>query len=86
MLWSPPARSLPPRTGAWARAIFGWGFEPWTGGPFSYIDFLGPEAFVAEADRLAERYGDGFRVPEQLREMAGRGETYYKQPAVQAAE
>jgi len=67
-------------------AIFGWGFAPWTGGPFSYIDFLGPEAFVAEADRLAERYGDGFRVPEQLREMAGRGETYYKQPAVQAAE
>jgi len=66
-------------------AIFGWGFAPWTGGPFSYIDFLGPQAFVAEADRLADAHGDGFRVPEQLREMAERGESYYKQPGIQAA-
>ena len=24
-------------------AIMGWGFMPWTGGPFSYLDILGAE-------------------------------------------
>jgi len=66
-------------------AIFGWGFAPWTGGPFSYIDFLGAQAVVAEADRLAERYGAGFQVPDQLREMVETSETYHKQTGLQAA-
>jgi len=66
-------------------AIFGWGFAPWTGGPFSYIDFISAKAFVEEADRLAARYGEGFQVPNQLREMAETGETYHKQVGLQAA-
>lgn len=67
-------------------AIFGWGFAPWTGGPFSHIDFVGAAKFVAEADRLAETYGDRFRVPDQLRQMAKTGETFYKAEAAAAAE
>jgi len=58
-------------------SIFGWGFPPYTGGTISYIETVGLEAFVAEADRLAAAYGDRFAVPDSLREMAGNGETFY---------
>jgi 3-hydroxyacyl-CoA dehydrogenase/enoyl-CoA hydratase/3-hydroxybutyryl-CoA epimerase len=58
-------------------AVMGWGFAPWTGGPLSYIDGIGPAAFVAEADRLAELHGKRFAVPELLRTMAGEGRTFY---------
>ena len=33
--------------------------------------------FVAEADALAEKYGDRFKVPQLLRDMAENGETFY---------
>ncbi|MCJ9428327.1 3-hydroxyacyl-CoA dehydrogenase NAD-binding domain-containing protein [Kordiimonas marina] len=59
-------------------AIFGWGFAPWTGGPFSFIDTMGVAAFVAEADRLAQAYGQRFTPPQLLRDMAAKGETFYK--------
>jgi len=58
-------------------SIFGWGFPPYTGGTISYIETVGLEAFVAEADRLAAAYGDRFAVPDSLREMAGNGQTFY---------
>ncbi|GGO06524.1 3-hydroxyacyl-CoA dehydrogenase [Iodidimonas muriae] len=67
-------------------AIFGWGFAPWTGGPFSHMDFIGLAAFVAEADRLAEAYGERFRVPDQLRDMAQKGASYYPAGIPAAAE
>jgi len=59
-------------------AIFGWGFAPFTGGPFSFIDTYGVAAFVAEADRLAQQYGPRFTPPQLLRDMAANGETFYK--------
>ena len=55
----------------------GWGFAPWTGGPLSFIDTIGPKKFVAEADRLSQTYGPRFSPPQSLRVMADRGETYY---------
>jgi len=58
-------------------SVFGWGFPPWTGGTISFIETVGLDAFVAEADRLAERYGERFAVPASLRQMAGKGETFY---------
>ncbi|MFC3050383.1 3-hydroxyacyl-CoA dehydrogenase NAD-binding domain-containing protein [Kordiimonas pumila] len=58
-------------------AIFGWGFAPWTGGPFSFIDTYGVAKFVAEADRLAQAYGPRFTPPKLLRDMAAKGETFY---------
>lgn len=58
-------------------AIFGIGFPPYTGGPFSYIDTIGLDAFIAEADRLAEAYGERFTPPQLLRDMATNGETFY---------
>ncbi|MDQ8029987.1 MAG: 3-hydroxyacyl-CoA dehydrogenase NAD-binding domain-containing protein [Brevundimonas sp.] len=58
-------------------AILAWGFAPWTGGPITFIDQTGLKAFVAKADEYAERYGDRFKVPQFLRDMADKGETFY---------
>ncbi|MEN5170063.1 3-hydroxyacyl-CoA dehydrogenase NAD-binding domain-containing protein [Brevundimonas pondensis] len=58
-------------------AILGWGFAPWSGGPITLIDQTGLKAFVETADRLTATYGDRFKVPELLREMAAKGEAFY---------
>ena len=58
-------------------SIFGWGFPPYTGGTISFIETVGLPGFVEEADRLSGLYGDRFAVPDRLREMAARGETFY---------
>ncbi len=58
-------------------AILAWGFAPWTGGPITYIDQIGLKAFVAQADDYAARYGDRFKVPQLLRDMAAKNETFY---------
>ena len=58
-------------------AIFGWGFAPFTGGPFSHMDTLGLANVVAVLDGLTQRHGDRFAAPQLLREMAAAGETFY---------
>ena len=58
-------------------AILAWGFAPWTGGPITLIDQTGLKEFVAQADKYAARYGDRFKVPQLLRDMAAKGETFY---------
>ncbi|HCH65634.1 MAG TPA: 3-hydroxyacyl-CoA dehydrogenase [Deltaproteobacteria bacterium] len=58
-------------------AILGWGFAPWTGGPFSYMDRLGVAAFVARADALADVHGERFRPPGLLRTMAAEGRSFF---------
>lgn len=58
-------------------AIFGWGFAPWSGGPISYIDTLGPQRFLADCDALAVRFGDRYVAPALLRDIAANGETFY---------
>ena len=58
-------------------AILAWGFAPWTGGPITLIDQAGLKGFVEQADIYAERYGDRFKVPQFLRDMAAKGETFY---------
>lgn len=67
-------------------AIFGWGFAPWTGGPFSHMDTLGIGRVVAVLERLAETHGDRFEPTVQLRDMAASGLPFYHpDPARQAA-
>ncbi len=59
-------------------SILAWGFAPYSGGCISYIDlFWGTKKFVEEADRLAGAYGDRFRVPKLLRDMAAKNESFY---------
>ena len=59
-------------------AILGWGFAPWTGGPMSLIDGVGVATFVETCDRLAQTHGDRFAPPQLLRDMAVRGESFYR--------
>jgi 3-hydroxyacyl-CoA dehydrogenase/enoyl-CoA hydratase/3-hydroxybutyryl-CoA epimerase len=67
-------------------AILGWGFMPWSGGPFSWLDILGAEQAVAIVDGLAAAHGSRFAAPALLRAMAERGESFYGrfQPAAAA--
>ena len=59
-------------------SILAWGFAPFTGGCCSYVDLIwGIKEFVAEADRLADKYGDRFRPNKLLRDMAAKGEGFY---------
>ncbi len=58
-------------------SILGVGFPAYTGGPFCFIDGIGLPAFVAEADRLADLFGEQLRPPQLLRDMAAKGQTFY---------
>ncbi len=58
-------------------SILGWGFAPYTGGALSYIDTIGAVDFVKRADELAATSGEAFDVPDLLREMASKGESFY---------
>ncbi len=59
-------------------SILAWGFAPYTGGCVSYIDlFWGAAKFVAEADRLADKYGERFRPNTLLRDMAKTNQSFY---------
>ena len=66
-------------------AIFGWGFAPYTGGPFSAIDTIGAKTVVETLDRLATAHGERSAAPAQLREMPASGATYYGMKAAKAA-
>ena len=58
-------------------AVLGWGFAPWSGGPFSWLDILGAGRAVDISDGLTERHGARFQAPDLLREMAEKGQTFY---------
>jgi 3-hydroxyacyl-CoA dehydrogenase/enoyl-CoA hydratase/3-hydroxybutyryl-CoA epimerase len=58
-------------------AILGWGFAPWSGGPFSWLDIIGAPYAAERCDQLAERYGDRFACPQLLRDMADKGQDFY---------
>ena len=58
-------------------AILGWGFAPWSGGPFSWLDILGAPRAVEICDELTTRFGARFETPALLRDLAATGETFY---------
>ncbi|MCM2563875.1 3-hydroxyacyl-CoA dehydrogenase NAD-binding domain-containing protein [Lutimaribacter sp. EGI FJ00015] len=58
-------------------AILAWGFAPWSGGPFSWLDILGAEYAAERCDQLQAAYGDRFACPDLLREMADKGQSFY---------
>jgi 3-hydroxyacyl-CoA dehydrogenase/enoyl-CoA hydratase/3-hydroxybutyryl-CoA epimerase len=66
-------------------AIFGWGFAPYTGGPFSHMDTVGIGHVVAVLERLAERHGDRFAPTVQLQDMTASGATFYHPVSSRAA-
>jgi 3-hydroxyacyl-CoA dehydrogenase/enoyl-CoA hydratase/3-hydroxybutyryl-CoA epimerase len=66
-------------------AILGWGFMPWSGGPFAWIDMTGADRVAALCDDLEKRYGSRFSAPKLLRDMAAQGAKFYEKFAPEAA-
>ena len=58
-------------------AILGWGFMPWSGGPFSWVDMLGAAQAVEICNDLTRRFGERFAPPKGLCDMAKNGGRYY---------
>ncbi|KMK66020.1 3-hydroxyacyl-CoA dehydrogenase NAD-binding domain-containing protein [Puniceibacterium sp. IMCC21224] len=58
-------------------AILGWGFAPWSGGPFSWLDIIGTPYAAERCDQLEAAYGARFACPALLREMAEKGQSFY---------
>ncbi|WP_212525441.1 3-hydroxyacyl-CoA dehydrogenase NAD-binding domain-containing protein [Actibacterium sp. MT2.3-13A] len=67
-------------------AILGWGFAPWSGGPFSWLDIIGAPRAVDLCTGLERAHGGRFAAPALLREMAERGESFYSRFAPDAAQ
>lgn len=57
-------------------AVFGLGFPPFLGGPFSYIDRRGAVSVCDRLSQLRERYGVRFEVASNLDEIAKSGSTF----------
>lgn len=68
-------------------AILGWGFAPWSGGPFAWLDILGAARAVEICHRLTAAHGARFAPPGLLVEMAEKGESFYARfaPGAKAA-
>ncbi len=58
-------------------AILGWGFAPWSGGPFSWLDIIGAPYAAERCDQLTAEFGERFACPALLREMAEKGQSFY---------
>ncbi|ETD88419.1 3-hydroxyacyl-CoA dehydrogenase NAD-binding domain-containing protein [Rhodobacter capsulatus] len=58
-------------------AILGWGFAPWSGGPFAWLDILGAARAVEICDALSAQYGARFETPALLRDIAAKGDGFH---------
>lgn len=58
-------------------AILGWGFAPWSGGPFGWVDMVGIQNVVNMCNTLSESEGQRFVAPKILLDMAKNNETFY---------
>jgi 3-hydroxyacyl-CoA dehydrogenase/enoyl-CoA hydratase/3-hydroxybutyryl-CoA epimerase len=59
-------------------SILAFGFAPYSGGALSYIDGIGAEKFLALSKTLRKKFGDQFKAPKLLADMAAKGETFYQ--------
>ncbi len=54
-------------------AVLGWGFAPWSGGPFSWLDMIGASRALELSAVLEAECGSRFTAPSLLREKAESG-------------
>ena len=66
-------------------AVLGWGFAPWSGGPFSWLDMLGTRAAAERAAALEAAHGARFAAPQMLRDLARRGKSFREATGAQPA-
>ena len=66
-------------------AILGWGFAPWSGGPFSWLDMIGATRAVELCEGLEKAHGPRFAAPKLLRDLAAKGESFYARFGAQPA-
>ena len=59
-------------------ALMGVGFAPASGGPLAWMDRYGIRDLVNRLDALTRSHGDRFTVPDLLREMAEKNETFFE--------
>lgn len=57
-------------------AVFGLGFPPFRGGPFRYVDVVGPSEIVRRLRAYAAEHGARFEPAPLLLQMAESGETF----------
>jgi 3-hydroxyacyl-CoA dehydrogenase/enoyl-CoA hydratase/3-hydroxybutyryl-CoA epimerase len=60
-------------------AVYGFGFPPFRGGPFRYMDTLGIAEVVNRLEALNDRFPGRFEPAELLVSMARRGERFYSE-------
>ncbi|MEM9970604.1 MAG: 3-hydroxyacyl-CoA dehydrogenase, partial [Pseudomonadota bacterium] len=65
-------------------AILGWGFAPWSGGPFSWLDMIGAAKAAQVSGDLATRHGARFATPPSLTDMAEAAGSFYDKTAASA--
>jgi len=58
-------------------AIFGLGFPPFLGGPFRYVDTLGPSAVLERIRHYRDRFGARFEPAPVLVELAKSGKRFH---------
>ena len=60
-------------------AIFGLGFPPFLGGPFRYMDSLGPLKVLDRLEQWQQKFGRRFDPAPKLRELARSGRRFYRE-------
>ncbi|RYX95036.1 MAG: 3-hydroxyacyl-CoA dehydrogenase [Comamonadaceae bacterium] len=58
-------------------SIFGIGFPAWTGGAMQFIYGMGVDAFIARADDLATRFGEGFALSGAVKDAIRKHQPVY---------
>ena len=64
-------------------AIMGLGFPPFRGGPFRFVDQVGPAELLSRLERLEQAHGLRFAPAPLLREMASAGKTFHGKDPVE---
>ncbi len=59
-------------------AIFGLGYPPFLGGPFQYMDTVGPATIISQLEELSDAGMTRFKPCELLLAMANAGETFHE--------
>lgn len=62
-------------------AVLGWGFAPWSGGPFLWLDRQGAKAALTRCEALHAAHGPRFAPPDLLRAKARDSQRFHPSPA-----